>query len=417
MRRVAIVACLATASVSVADETAPTVESSGQLEFLVQLRLPAARGHYQPRVSFKNSEFIARERITAGGYFQGGSGESVHLLPVSRDGSGHYALRTEEEYRTFRHILDAGGYVVGWNAWDSKGTHYRYEDVSGLGEEFVLRTVTDANGNRTEYIYSGSRLTHIRYNFYDPANPTSTAAVPATSTTFASSVDLEYDASGRASHVGVNNHGATGTALLRAYEVLWFSRYNPRTFTEITRGSARRFETSFEYDTSPTPLLRAVTTPRGARYEVTRDTSNKVASMTVSGPGLQTLTTNYWHLTNRTISQDSVTRIVGSVWWEPEMRDSPARIDWGTETVPGTSTTPPQYTVFRQRVIEHTWREINTGSCVPPADSGGTMLAGPPPGGAAISFASKERYTMWNDGVAMSRSARSPAPTSMRTAT
>jgi RHS repeat-associated protein len=406
-----------------ADETAPFLNSKGELRFQTWLRLPGARGNYQPSVSFAlvtgGATFFPAPRITLTPdlyyAFVDQSGEGVDpsqdpLGVTNRDGFNHWAVRVERSYLDLVPVIGADGWAVAWDGWDSTGNHYRFEDLAGDRQQYPILKVTDASGNRTEYEYAGTRLTAIRYNFYDPANPAATSAVPASSTSFASAVEFDYDTFGRIFRARILNRGASGLVTVRSYEAAWSCNSSTPcgllSFTEITQNSARRLQTSFDYVGGQPSAIR---TPRGARYDlVINPGSNRISSLTLSGPGLQTVTTNYWYIgsfsgPSQTVSQDSVTHIVRSTWWERQLRDVPARVDWGTETVPGNATTPPQYAVFKQRIAERTWRGIDSGTCVPPLNYSGTMIADVPPGTPSVPFESRERDTVWIDGVAMSR--------------
>lgn len=190
-----------------ADETLPFVEEhKGSLRFRATLPLPPARGHYRPEVTFTSTgptslHFIPAPKIVyysdpypgpagLGFTFHKQDAEAVRLTGASRDGTGHYAFAVEDEYLDLVPTRNSAGHTVAWDAWDAKGSHYRFEEEGS--DEYTLRRVTDTNGNRTEYVYSwinGPKLTSIRYNFYDEANPSSTSAVPASATSFATAIE------------------------------------------------------------------------------------------------------------------------------------------------------------------------------------------------------------------------------------
>ncbi|HEY6003721.1 MAG TPA: hypothetical protein VIV57_12660, partial [Anaeromyxobacter sp.] len=317
-----------------ADETAPFLNSKLELRYRVSLQVPFARGHYQPRVTFalvgQSGAFFTSPRIVTipgeGYVFVDQSGEGLELardllVSVSRGGTGHWAVLVENSYLDLVQVT-AQAAVVAWDGWDSKGTHYRFEDLTGTGQEYLLRRVTDVSDNRTEYQYAlvagtagtVAKLDSISYNFYDPANPDATGPVPTNSTSLASWIKFYYDAFGRIFGVDGWSMSASGSWMIHGYRIAWSSSSSsptdPVSFTELTQGSARSLQTTFEYTGG---LISAVQTPRGARYAFSRDPSNtsRISSITVSGPGLQTATTTYWYDPPwRTFSQDSVTRIV-----------------------------------------------------------------------------------------------------------
>lgn len=409
-------------------EAEPTVINKGGLAYRIDIPLPPARGHYQPRATFvlkagyqtntaSYGRFVPAPKIvqTDTGYaYRDLDNEDTDLALQSRDGPGHYALRQEPGYLDLVPTMNSSGNAVAWDAWDSKGTHYRFE---GVTPEFHLHKVIDANGNRTEYVYGRTAanggmemLTSIHYNFYDPANPNSTAAVPATATAYAASIDLEYDDYDKVAAVRVKIDAGSGLTTIRGYEAGYLGTWEwsavLQSFTEVLQGATRRLQTTLDHGVTGCPSCpAAIVTPRGARFVIAYDAGYRVKSLTLSGPGLQANTKTYWYpLQNQTVSQDSVTRIVTKTWWEPMVVDAAARIDTGVETAAGTDTTPPQYFLFQQKTVERTWRDISSTTCVPPvANSEGVVLAVDPGLSARFWFSSRVREVAYIDGTALAR--------------
>lgn len=213
---------------------APKVnELTGSLSYSHPFALPAARGRFQPALALDYSSqrsgnvgfghgwhlrtaFVERrsraryqgKNLPRFEYWLSGTAPSGLLLPVS--GVKFDTVRAGVEYRP--EVAD-GYFGVTYdptaNAWtgtDGTGNTYQFTCVTPVCNRWHLTRVTDPDQNVTAFEYdaegpigaltSSARLRAIRYNAFNPANPTSTAAIGYTGK-FATHVELTYSCAAR----------------------------------------------------------------------------------------------------------------------------------------------------------------------------------------------------------------------------
>ncbi len=444
-------------------------ESTGELHFRYDFSLPAARGRFQPSLALIFGSRgtvdagigegwaipipLIKRVVTAGveRFYYVADGSTKPLLPTGRGGSGRYAVDVEDQYMSFwRPVLSI------WKAVDGSGTEYEFDNFTG--DDFNLAVVTDLDGNKT-FFNAGRLVTLIQYNHYDSNSPGSTAQSPAplNSTLYASTVSLEYDSTDTTKppllkNIRIQNQGSAGLTTVRRYAFTYDTYVSSTTagvsgriltsITEIGKDSGIAYNpTTFQY--SADGLLRGLTIPTGAHYDVTLwpsgqfgDTSNYWLTRTVteSGPGLDAHTTTYWYQGPTWRSnwfdqtqesrgfarcwwQDTADGIVHSVWWEVgshAFTGVAAQRESGLQTVAGVQNTPPSYdSVFLREVSEHSARSIAAGTCTGLTVAAGTPNLAAEPASSSYpvtTFTSRGRSSRFVDSLELANEATVACP-------
>jgi RHS repeat-associated protein len=409
-------------------------ESLGKVSYDYRFDLPPARGRYQPTLALSIDSRVSPTGSPSGGTactsYNGGFGKSWQLVVpylVPSPDAGTYpwpSLVTRDGTQNFVAFSGAGGREAGGvaeiergymrftnpgsgiEAFDAAGSRWVFGPIAN--QRYLLTQVVDVDGNVTKYFYNSSdRLTSILYNAYRPTDASSTASVGDTGY-FATIVALEYDTMGMLMNLRVQVRadptrvsGSLAPVTVRRYHFDYDSSEGTGNWLKLASvteiggesGPEQRVTTFEMYPTTGTSppglsCLRAVTTPLGARFEVTYASSVSFGDATaneyplartlaISGPALAGNAVTYWYSTParpngeqrgfaQSWSEEGATSVVKHTWWEVGSRAFvgwPAQVELGAQLAAGGATQPPTYSRFRQLRYEHSARSITYGTC------------------------------------------------------